>query len=1015
MHRIAEIRLEIGGLNKAAGDLFEQTAARLAREVDGDVLDRWAEIALTIASSGWHAWESTNVFMHITPDLLDARGQEELLRCGDYGVELCGFSFEPGASYFRGIEALIGRSAMDRAQPIEEAGRAIRSRYHHASSLIADYFRVAFGIAGGDAGWAIDDWTSIAESMSALTRADLSTFLTASDNAEAINWRFVHELHEVSVRGCLDYLSVWPQLWHWLELRDLTELEPVVMRYAAEAERGDGDLDAWLSAVLHVLPTLGAPERHLLVKLFEKLPEIAMARSLVKAVDLLPMTRAHVVETWMYGVHDYLPLNTSGACGFLALESATSQIRLESLLGQVNFADCKRLLQLYTEAIVGRRLAIEEQREGGLDFRDMPSTDGLAVYLPAAISRYPATEDNFALYRICLLHQLGYFEFGTFEFMRGESWAAFKDHFNTFDNPGLAATLFQILEDARVDWALARRYRGAAVDLARFKVDALTDMDELSAYAALSSPSLAARYVLALQQFSLDGRPGDVPAACRDDIDALGREIERLKDASADVYLTMDVLARCYAIVAGVLEPAASIEIQPGEGEAEDEAGEQDRDMELPEPIEYRGKLEPDRARINLQMAELMEDEVDASNPDDDSISLSMAIDPKNIKIEQLKKGEVQQTLGMMLTDLDRNGVDAEELEETSQEQMEAFKEFLKQQAREPDALAYYYDEWDCVIGDYRRQWCTLFEIREVEEKPEFVEQTLADLRSVAGSVRRQLSHLRPELLRKVKGMEDGEELDLEKTVEAIVDKRTGFSPSERIYVQRQRKDRDVSALFLLDMSASTDDKIPDPTASAEKASHWDDDDFLHDYYGAEVGVDTRKRIIDLEKESVVLMAEALEQLGDNYSVCGFSGYGKDQVDYYLCKDFDEPYNIRVKGRIGGIKPCRSTRMGPAIRHATRRRVATESRIKALIIISDGYPQDFDYGEDRNDREYGIKDTTMALTEARQKGVQPFCLTVDPSGHDYLREMCPDHQYMVIQDINQLPDELSKVYRSLTA
>lgn len=1014
MDRIQKIGSEIAGLNEAAGELFERTAAGIADAVDDDVLDRWAEITLSIASSGWHAWESSNVFMDITPDLLAARGQHELLRCGDYGVELCGFSFEPGASYFRGIETLMARSALDRALPIETAGRAIRSRYQHASSLIADYFRVAFEIAGGDAGWAIDDWTSIAESMSARQRADLSTFLTASGRAEAINWQFIHELQEVSERACLDYLSVWPQLLHWFELRDLNELEPVVMRYAAEAADDDGDFEAWLAAVLHVLPTLGPPERHLLVKLFEKLPEMVMARSLVKAVDRLPMTRAHVVESWMYGVHDYLPLNTDAACGFLSLESATSQIRLEGLLGQVNFADCKRLLQLYTEAIVGRRLAIEEQKEGGLDFRDMPSTDGLAVYLPAAISRYGTTEDNFALYRICLLHQLGYFEFGTFEFMRGQSWAAFKDHFNTFDNPALAATLFQILEDARVDWALARRYRGAAVDLDRFKADALVSLDEASAPGGLPP---AVRYVTALQQFSLDGGPGEVPLEYREDIDALGREIERLKDASADVYLTMDVLARCYAIVAGVLASPVSIEIPSDETyeEESEEESEEDHDMAMPEPIEYRGKLEPDRARINLQMAELLEDEVDASDPDQESISLSMAIDPKNIKIEQLKKGEVQQTLGMMLTDLDRNGVEAEELEQTSQEKMEAFREFIKQQAREPDALAFYYDEWDCVIGDYRRQWCTLFEIRDVEEKPEFVEQTLADLRSVAGGVRRQLSHLRPELLRKVKGMEDGEELDLEKTVEAIVDKRAGFSPGERIYVQRQRKDRDVSALFLLDMSASTDDKIPDPTASAEKASHWDDDDFLHDYYGADVGVDTRKRIIDLEKESVVLMAEALERLGDNYSVCGFSGYGKDQIDYYLCKDFDEPYNIRVKGRIGGIKPCRSTRMGPAIRHATRRLVATESRIKALIIISDGYPQDFDYGEDRNDRDYGIKDTTMALTEARQKGVQPFCLTVDPSGHDYLREMCPDHQYMVIQDINQLPDELSKVYRSLTA
>ena len=106
--------------------------------------------------------------------------------------------------------------------------------------------------------------------------------------------------------------------------------------------------------------------------------------------------------------------------------------------------------------------------------------------------------------------------------------------------------------------------------------------------------------------------------------------------------------------------------------------------------------------------------------------------------------------------------------------------------------------------------------------------------------------------------------------------------------------------------------------------------------------------------------------------------------------------------------------MGPAIRHAAQKLQQTESRIKALIMISDGYPQDHDYGHDRNDKDYGIHDTTKALMEAKKLGVQTFCLTVDPSGHDYLRRMCPDKQYMVIQDVTQLPQELSKVYRSLT-
>ena len=257
----------------------------------------------------------------------------------------------------------------------------------------------------------------------------------------------------------------------------------------------------------------------------------------------------------------------------------------------------------------------------------------------------------------------------------------------------------------------------------------------------------------------------------------------------------------------------------------------------------------------------------------------------------------------------------------------------------------------------------------------------------------------------------DGEEMDLEKAIEAVIDRRAGQTPSEHIYVERHRQGRDVAALFLIDLSASTDDRLPDPNAPTPPPEVYHDFDWSDEPLPAPP---EGEKIIDLEKHAVIQMTQALEALGDHYAVSGFSGYGRDQVEYTVCKRFTDSLDATVKAKIGGLKACRSTRMGPAIRHAARQLCQTEARIKALIIISDGYPQDHDYGQDRNDRQYGIHDTMKALTEAKQQGVQSFCLTVDPSGHDYLRLMCPDRQYMVIQDVSQLPNELSKVYRSLT-
>jgi nitric oxide reductase activation protein len=281
-------------------------------------------------------------------------------------------------------------------------------------------------------------------------------------------------------------------------------------------------------------------------------------------------------------------------------------------------------------------------------------------------------------------------------------------------------------------------------------------------------------------------------------------------------------------------------------------------------------------------------------------------------------------------------------------------------------------------------------------------------------------------MFKKIKRLMDGEDIDLDSAVEALVDRRAGNILSDHVYMRRNKRDRSVAALFLLDMSASTDDAVKEPADHVGSAAPIDlplrpytFSGFVHDDHYAPLPPPSaaekpRRRIIDVEKEALILMAEALEALGDHYAIYGFSGYGRDQVDFFVAKEFADRYDERVQGRIAAIKPHRSTRMGPAIRHAVRKLERQEARLKTLLLLSDGYPQDYDYGQDRKSKDYGIQDTMMALHEARLQGIQTFCITVDPSGHDYLREMCPDQQYLVLEDIASLPKELPKIYRALT-
>ena len=335
------------------------------------------------------------------------------------------------------------------------------------------------------------------------------------------------------------------------------------------------------------------------------------------------------------------------------------------------------------------------------------------------------------------------------------------------------------------------------------------------------------------------------------------------------------------------------------------------------------------------------------------------------------------------------------------------------------DRAHFRYDEWDYLSQTWLKAWCSVYEIREDHAPQESANELLKRIQSLIPAVRKRFEQVKPIGMRRVPRSLDGDELDLNAIVETRADTHAGVSPTEHVYVRTEKKQRDVAACLLVDLSASTDDPITqdDPAHMPEDEEDPFDDPYLHgaiDFDPDQTETDTPRKIIDVQKESVLLLATALENLGDLYSVYGFSGYSHDRVEIHIAKEFNESLNRRAVNAIAAMKPLRSTRMGPAIRHATHKLLTTGSSLKVLLVISDGFPQDSDYGPDRSDHEYGIQDTAKAVHEAHEKGVQLFCITVDVSGHDYLRRMCRDDQYWVIEDTEELPNALQFAYRKLT-
>ena len=226
-----------------------------------------------------------------------------------------------------------------------------------------------------------------------------------------------------------------------------------------------------------------------------------------------------------------------------------------------------------------------------------------------------------------------------------------------------------------------------------------------------------------------------------------------------------------------------------------------------------------------------------------------------------------------------------------------------------------------------------------------------------------------------------------------------------------------MAVVFLLDMSASTAEAIEEGRPTVDDHDAPDDPvEYMMWLRARREGLIRRyyKRIIDLEKESAALLIQALETIGDTYGIYGFSGYGRENVEFYIIKDIDEVFQDKVKRRIDKITPMHATRMGPAIRHSTAKLETQDARTKILFLISDGRPQDRGYSREGVEKEYAVHDTHMALVEAKRKAIVPFCLTVDKAGHDYLKTMCGDMNYEVLDNIWALPQRLPMLYRMLT-
>jgi len=245
--------------------------------------------------------------------------------------------------------------------------------------------------------------------------------------------------------------------------------------------------------------------------------------------------------------------------------------------------------------------------------------------------------------------------------------------------------------------------------------------------------------------------------------------------------------------------------------------------------------------------------------------------------------------------------------------------------------------------------------------------------------VRRDFERLRPrrQLLRR---QADGTDVDIDAYVVSLADRLAGGPPGERLYLKERRVRRDNVVLLLMDVSASTD--------------AW---------------VEGQRRVIDVEKEGLLIVVEALEAMGERHAVFAFRGEGPDRVDLLHLKLFGERGGDLVGSRIAALEPDGYTRVGAAARHATACLAREPARHRLLLLLSDGRPNDVDVYEGR----YGLEDTRQALHEARLQGIRPFCFTIDREAPHYAPHVFGQGNYAVLRRPERLPEVLLAVLRQL--
>lgn len=685
-------------------------------------------------------------------------------------------------------------------------------------------------------------------------------------------------------------------------------------------------------------------------------------------------------ENWFTTGMEVLAYSPDAARAFFSVESQKALASVEQALSGVPFRQVARKVKLFVQGLCGADIAVTALSDSVTSpARATVSADGTTLSLPALLRRYPTAAENERLYLVMAAHEAGHLEFGTYR-LKLDALADLVDTVrnrygrSTKASPETLDALFQlypqalvvrdlwvVLEDARIEFLLQAEYPGLRRDLARLATESITPRDPAR---GVTVKELVVDCLLRLSKGETVAAA--VPKAVKEDVSILWDMSQAVLKTTATAEEVVRVVDAVYVRLEELMAARGEMitverHEEPKDLQAEQAPLQQPGDQYRPvTDVAYRGSMNPEFITWSQERLEQRQDA--PASPESSSTRNPRCGQQESKSSELLSEGRSLPSIVEECLTLEAG---ANPIQETPT----------------PEERAVLYPEWDHRIEDYRMNWCCVVERPADIGADDFVTSTLAARQSTVRSLRRFFEELRPLAFRRVTGQPDGDEVDVDAVVRRTGERRAGMEGNDRIYIRREKRERDVALAVLVDMSGST----------SRELGHG-------------------RRVIDIEKEALVLLCEALDAVGDQYGLYAYSGQGRTMVDFLTIKDFDERLGASTAHRLGGLAPRHQNRDGAAIRHATTKLLRRNAKNRILMLLSDGRPLDDHYKD-----EYALEDTRAALREARQRGVETFCVTIDREAESYVRRMYADTQYCVVSSVETLPSKLPRLYRQLTA